>query len=260
MEKLPLNVAEVYINLWRRVAVIVRKDGSYRVVLPSKDRENCDLVGFYPEIGRTLSVHLDSGLKLPAGRLVGVAVVDHIVGGTLDFEPLPLSRRGPELEELLEAIDEDATEEEAEPADGDEPTMDLVFEPDPGLAITEAPDGVSEHLEIRTKLPGMDAEDLTRTLRCLPKAILDGYRRSHFGVKVMSPLVAGGCGEIVFPLYTRSGGPRRLPAKSLADPEFFTAFCAVVMRICLKMRIGKLNDAREICRRLSDAIAEEMGI
>ena len=88
MKKIPLNVVSFYANAWRRVTVLVDKDGGYRVEVPAADRENCELLGYYPELGRTLALRMDSGLELPRPHLTHIGVLDHAVGDLLDFDPM----------------------------------------------------------------------------------------------------------------------------------------------------------------------------
>ena len=267
MKKIPLNVVSFYANAWRRVTVLVDKDGGYRVEVPAADRENCELLGYYPELGRTLSLRLDSGLALPRPHLTHIGVLDHAVGDLLDFDPMTTAvvmdpgpdprPTGPWTEGLDDDDDEEAEETE-ETAETTEPADEPDIASDPNLRVVPEIHGRDRHcnMELRTALPSLHGEELESAVAKLPDVFLELYPKSYVRVKFDPSKAPGSYPELIFK-FASCPSEERIRVRMLERAPFRRAFCRLVTQICEHLHAGFDRKAKYLCIALRDDVYGE---
>ena len=264
MKKIPLNVVSFYANAWRRVTVLVDKDGGYRVEVPAADRENCELLGYYPELGRTLSLRLDSGLALPRPHLTHIGVLDHAVGDLLDFDPMTtvvVMDPGPDPRPTgpwTEGLDDNDDEEAEETAETTEPADEPDIASDPNLRVVPEIHGRDRHcnMELRTALPSLHGEELESAVAKLPDVFLELYPKSYVRVKFDPSKAPGSYPELIFKCAS-CPSDERIRVRMLERAPFRRAFCRLVTQICEHLHDGFDRKAKYLCIALRDDVYGE---
>ena len=269
MQKIPLNVASFYVNNWRRVTILVEKDGSYQVGVPSADRENCDLIGFYTATSRTLAVRMNTDNRLPSPYLTHIGVLDHVVGAMLEFAPMTLETfkgygsspdprpTGP-WTEGLDDDDEEAEEETEETVETTEPADEPDIASDPNLRVVPEIHGRDRHcnMELRTALPSLHGEELEAAVAKLPDVFLELYPKRYVRVKFDPSKAPGSYPELVFKFAT-CPSEERIRVRMLEREPFRRAFCKLVTQICEHLHAGFDRKAKYLCIALRDDVYGE---